>query len=246
MRELEKTKRISISGVLILALLLVGFLGFKMPDYVFKKTNKETLDKVIKKDYLVSKSEVFAKDYAAKSVLIDTRSEFEFNKGHFKDAINIPTSHLFVDDNMDIIEDYVSQGKDIVLYGKSQEQANIPWMMLYQLDIPNLKILTEKVDFKNNKFISEECTIEKPGVDYVALLKKAEGLPLPERIKKVEPEIKYVKVVEKVYVNSGSSTSTSSVKSGTINTTKPGTIKTTTKKTKKRRKRKKGKKKGGC
>ena len=54
MKELERTKRISISAVLFLLVILMGFLTFKRPQHVFEKNTASTLEKIIKKDYIVT------------------------------------------------------------------------------------------------------------------------------------------------------------------------------------------------
>lgn len=255
MKELEKTKRISISGVLIIGLLLIGFLGFKMPKNVFKKTNMETLAKVSSKDYFIDKVELFSKEFAAKSKLIDIRSTFEYNKAHFDGAINIPTGHLLVEDNIDLIKSFSEEGNSIVLYGANPDEANAAWILLYQLDIPKLRLLSVKVSYVDNKFITEKYVVEQPKMDYTVALKQATGIAIPDRIAKEEKEKVYIPVYvqvdnngEKTTVAKPNSEQEKTVDSATKTTVAPVSTPTKPKKKKRRKLRRKKKKRreGGC
>ena len=88
MKELEKTKRVSISAVLFLLVIVIAVLTFKKPEHVFEKSAEETLEKIVEKDYILSQNDlekIDASDYE----IIDIRSNYEYTKGHIDGAINI-------------------------------------------------------------------------------------------------------------------------------------------------------------
>ena len=102
MKELERTKRISISAVLFLLIILVGFLTFKKPQFVFEKNSASTLEKIIKKDYILSLSDL-DKLEASQYAVIDIRSNYEYEKGHLKDAVNISAHDVFSKSSIELL-----------------------------------------------------------------------------------------------------------------------------------------------
>lgn len=172
MKELERTERISISAVLFLLVILIGFLTFEKPQNVFQKDSKSTLNALLKKDYIVHYKDLKDLDPAT-YVLIDVRDAFEFNKGHIDGAINITAFQAFDDATKEMFRKTKSEGKTIILYSEDPDKASSAWMLLHQLGYENVKILDITTSFKDNKFIVKEVEIEKPAVNYAEVMKKA-------------------------------------------------------------------------
>lgn len=157
MKELEKTKRISIASVLFILIVLIALLAYKKPKHAYTINTKSTLENIIDIDYLVTLENITDPTY----VLIDVRSEFEFEKGHLENAQNIYTPNILNDQNSDLLNNYKSNNKTIVLYGANPSEALAPFMILYQLGYSNLKILTVENSYQDNKLITKNVTIEK-------------------------------------------------------------------------------------
>ncbi len=169
MKELERTKRISVSAVLFLLIILIGFLTFKRPTHVFDKNSKTTLDKIVKKDYLLSMDDLDSKE-SSQYIIVDIRSNFEFEKGHLKNAINVSHHQVFDKDTQKLFGQLEKDGKTVVLYGEHPDAANSAWMLLYQLGYENIKILCVETDYIDNKFQIKNVSLEKPAVDYAKVM----------------------------------------------------------------------------
>ncbi len=172
MKELEKTKRISISAVLFLLIIIIGFLTYKKPKYIFKNSAEATLKEVVKKDYILSAEQLKSLN-SSDYVLIDVRSVYDYDKGHIKDAVNIPLAQILTEDNSGFIENLNDENKTIILYGEDPDTASSAWMLLYQLGYENIKILCVKPRFENNKLFVDNVAIEEPAVDYAKVMKEA-------------------------------------------------------------------------
>lgn len=167
MKELEKTKRISISTVLFILVLIIGVLTFKQPKNVYKKTHGETLKTLTSTDYLVGLDAIDKQN----SVLIDVRSKSEYAKSHIENAINLPTAEILDNESISVIKDLENDGKIAVLYGKNPDEANSSWMLLYQLGFDNTKILTVTTAHIDNKLVVKNYKLEKPVAKYMDVFK---------------------------------------------------------------------------
>jgi rhodanese-related sulfurtransferase len=174
MKELERTKRISISAVLFLLVILIGFLTFKRPKYVFEKNTASTLEKVIKKDYIVSLNDLDTMD-SSKYAIIDIRSNYEYAKGHMKDAVNISSHDIFNDSSIKFLDNLKTNGQTIILYGKDPDNANTGWMLLYQLGYDNVKILCIETDYVDKTFQIKNAPLEKPNVNFAQVMASAKS-----------------------------------------------------------------------
>ena len=54
MKELEKTKRISISAVLFILVIIIALLAYERPKHIYAENTASTLNKLLTKDYLIS------------------------------------------------------------------------------------------------------------------------------------------------------------------------------------------------
>ncbi|MBT8393336.1 MAG: rhodanese-like domain-containing protein [Bacteroidia bacterium] len=135
MKELEKTKRISIAAVLTIVVVIIALLSYKRPKHLYTTSPTDAIAQISSPDYLMSQKEIDAE----KHILIDIRSQFDFDKGHLENAINMYAPEILNDDNSDILEDLKENGKTFVLYGNNPNEAIPPAMVLYQLGYDNVR-----------------------------------------------------------------------------------------------------------
>jgi len=181
MKELEKTKRISISTVLFILVLVIGVLTFKQPRNVYKKTQEETLTAIKSTDYLVHLEDIVNKN----PVIIDVRSKSEYTISHIENAINIPTAEILENKSISLLNDVKNTGETSFIYGKNPEEANSSWMLLYQLGYDNMKILNVETHHIDNKLVVRNYSLEKPIANYADIFKTI----APEKIEKVKKTV---------------------------------------------------------
>ena len=183
MKELKKIKRISVGSALFILAVIVGFLTYERSEHNYTMNVSTTLENLTTSDYIIS-----IKDIEQPGViLVDIRSPFEFEKGHLDKAINIPTPDILKEKNQAIFKEWKESSKVAVLYGKDIEEANIPFLFLYQLGYDNLKLLNAENTFLQNELVTRPSDIEKPKANIKAFI--------DESIEKSK-----IKVVEKVKV----------------------------------------------
>ncbi|MGJ5643116.1 rhodanese-like domain-containing protein [Formosa sp. S-31] len=156
MKELEKTKQISIATTLFILAVLIGFLTFKRPKNTYAFNTKNTLEKISAKDYFLPYSLIENQDVT----FIDIRNPYEYNKGHLQNAINIPSSDILNEASQKLLQDLKNSDTPTALYGATPEEANIPFLILYQLGFDNLKILPVALSYSQNKLITKEAKTE--------------------------------------------------------------------------------------
>lgn len=186
MKELEKVKRISIASTLFILVVLIGVLTFERPKNMYTLNTKNTLDNLMSKDYLISLNDINNPNLE----IIDVRSQYDYDKGHLDNAINISSSEILREENQSILSEFKDSNKTIVLYGQNPQEANIPFLILYQLGFDNMKVLSAEFDYLQNKLVSNTSIIEKPKADIKLFInesiKKSEATPTP-KIKAVQP-----------------------------------------------------------
>ena len=200
MKELEKTKRLSIAAVLTILVILIALLSYKRPEHLYTVNTQDTLEKVVNNNYLITLEDLNQEN----PVLVDVRNSIDFNKGHLDNAINITSPEILEDDNSRIINKIKEENKTIVLYGNNPNETTLPYLLLSQLGYDNLKILTVKNSYNQNKLITENFVIENNATDINAFIqesvknKEAAMKKLKARaIPKVQPTPKKVIPVKK-------------------------------------------------
>ncbi|MCF6167750.1 rhodanese-like domain-containing protein [Lutibacter sp.] len=194
MKELEKTKRISISAILFILIIFIGVLSFKRPKNVFKNDKNISLNHIIKQDYILQIKDLDSINGA----LIDIRSPYEYDKGYIKNAVNIYVPDLLESEQLSYIKQLDKENKIIVLYGKNPEEANGAWLLLTQLGLKNIKVLCVKLTYKNDKLIVENYPLEKPTLNYAEFMKKASSGKIKIVKKAPRKVIKLIKKKKKV------------------------------------------------
>ena len=197
MKELEKTKRISISAVLFLLVILIGFLTFKKPEHIFQKNAKQTLAELNKKEYILTQDQLNSLD-PSKYALIDIRNSYEYAKGHIKGAINISAHQVFNKETKNLFQKTINEGKTIVVYGEDPDMASGAWMLLYQLGYENAKILCVTTSYVNNKFEISNYNLEKPAVNFAEVIKASSDVSATEVKKPVKKVITVKKKKKRV------------------------------------------------
>lgn len=185
MKELEKTKRISIAAVLTILVVIIALLSYKRPKHLYSVNTNDMLQKITSPDYFITQNELTKTDY----VLVDIRNPFDFNKGPIDTAVNMPSAEVLNEDNSDLLERIKEEGKTIVLYGNNPNEALSSFMVLSQLGYDNVKILTVENSYFQNKLITKNVSIEDSVSDINAYIQ--------ESVKKTEEAMKKAKAVAK-------------------------------------------------
>jgi len=200
MKELKKTKRITISGIVIAVVILIGILTMKKPDFSYK-TTPEKMVLALFEIAPVSPDEAMEFLSDTSVVFIDIRSIYDFELGHLGDAINIPVPNLLDKENKVLFNQWFKDSTLVVFYGNDEAQATQPWMMMYQLGYTNTRVLMGGCIYMD-KFYDDELTdndsysTEDPMFDYAGIIKKASvGEKNPQSANK--PEKKKVVVRKK-------------------------------------------------
>ena len=203
MKELEKTKRISIAAVITILVVLIGVLSFKRPKNMYSINTKTTLEEITSNNNFISLDSINKENI----VLVDIRNQYEYDKGHLDKALNISTTDILNEDAMDVIKQLKNENKTIVLYGDNPNEAITAFMLLYQLGFDNIKILAVKNSYDHNKLITKNIEVEKPVADIKAFidesLKKAKIKPEPKKVVVPQKKVITVKKKKKLPVEGG-------------------------------------------
>lgn len=181
MKELEKTKRISIAAVLTILVVLIAILSFKRPKFLYQETAHDTLEHITSSDNFIT-----IDDITDNMVILDVRGAYEYDKGHLPNAINIGTSDILSDESMELLNNYQDNNKTIAFYGNTPDDTVTPFMLLHQLGFENLKVIAINNSYDHNKLITTPVAIEKSTADIkgfiIESVKKASVKPKPKKV----------------------------------------------------------------
>ena len=162
MKELEKTKSISIAATIIyFSCFNRSFIIIKDQNICIYLITAKTLEKITTENLFVSLEELKNADY----VLIDVRKQYEFQKGHLENAINIYTPEILDDENIGIFKELQNKNKTVVLYGKNPERSYCSIYDFISIRYTNLKILPIENSYYQNKLITKTVEVEKYETD---------------------------------------------------------------------------------
>ena len=115
------------------------------PPSHFERSAQELLNSISDAENVVSLQDAEAAIRAKKTdfVLVDLRAPIEFERGHLEGAVSIPAQHLLESKSLDVFD---NKKAVIVLYGRHQEQAHGPWLLLRQLGYDHVKLLQAGYD----------------------------------------------------------------------------------------------------
>lgn len=187
MKELEKTKQVSVAAVLTILVVIIGLLSYKKPKHLYKENVETTLTNLIASDYIISKSNIDANTY-----LIDVRSNFEFVKGHLDNAINISLPDLLLDENVEIIENARINGKVVTFYSEDINEALSAHMIIEQLGYAKTKVLAISISYNQDKLVVHDLNIERSPEDIQAFIDKSVQEVAAKKIVEVKPVAKKV------------------------------------------------------
>ena len=190
MKELEKTKRISIAAVLTILVVIIALLSYKRPKHLYTANSNDVLTHISSPEYLLVQKDI---DLSSQT-LIDIRSQLDFDKGHLENAVHMYTPEILNDKNSDILKELKDSGNTLVLYGNHPDEAIAPYMVLFQLGHMNIKILSVENSYYQNKLITKDVTLENSVADVNAFIqesikKKAEAM---KKAKAAAAKPKYV------------------------------------------------------
>lgn len=198
MKELEKTRRLSIAAVLSILALVIALVSYKRPEHVFTKTSDDALAYISQNDIFLDQNEITEDQY-----LLDIRNNFDFNRGHLKNSKNVYGPELFNEKNQAIFEELKATEKDVVLIGKNTDQTIPVFMTLYQLGIEDIKVVNAEQFFKDNELVVKTENLEKQEQNIQefietsikkATAKKVKPKPVIVQPKKVIPKKKKKKM----------------------------------------------------
>jgi rhodanese-related sulfurtransferase len=171
-------KRLTISLIIFLFIIFIGFITMKKPEYVYKNNPNDMVETILSLEDEMTPEEAFdiiqAND--PNFVFIDIRNRYDFIKGHIENAKNIPLTRLIEKNTLKTFDKYANDSVCMVLYGNDQTGANGPWMILKQLGYSNVKVLLGGYDFysKNPDDTEEipdvpEYYVEDPKYDFAEI-----------------------------------------------------------------------------
>jgi rhodanese-related sulfurtransferase len=204
MKELEKTKRISIASTLFILIILIALLTYKRPKFLYKVNSAQTLEKIVSNDFIISLNDIYNPNY----VLIDIRDQFEFEKAHLENSINISTPSILDEASIDFFDKLKQENKTVIMYGNNPEEVNAPFMLLYQLGYNNIKILAAENSYFQNNLLAKRVDIEKSENDVNAFIAESlknanSGLKQKVVIKKPVKKVITVKKKKKAPAEGG-------------------------------------------
>lgn len=202
MKELEKTKRISIAAVLFILVIIIGFVTVKRPKHVYSITAQTATKNIAANNFLISLKDLPNDN----STIIDIRNQFEYDKGHIENAINIQASDILNDENIAYFSSLKNKNTTVILYGTNPNEALAPYMVLQQLGYHNFKILTIENSYKNNKLVTKNIEVEKqaPDInDFIENSIKKSNVKLKPTIQKAPKKVILIKKKKKATTEGG-------------------------------------------
>lgn len=208
MKELTKTRRLIVSSIVFVLIIVIGLITFNKPEFEFKTSLQQTLDELYNIDNeMIPEDAMDIIAYADSNyIMIDLRNQYEYDKGHLENAINIPVTDILSEESIEFLNELQRDSIITVLYANDQIEANGPWMVLKQLGYENVKILlggydyfVAEVDFFDDSEIPEYF-IEEPYMNFAEYIESisisnGEKTPAQKDIKQIVPVKRKKKVV---------------------------------------------------
>lgn len=198
MKELEKTRKLSIVAVLSILVLVIALVSYKRPKHVFTKTTQEALEYVSSETMFLNYEQLTEND-----LIIDIRNKFDFDGGHLPNAQNLFAPELFNTKNEAVFETLFNTDKRIALIGNNTNECISLFTTLYRMGCENIVIVNATQNIVNNELIVKEENLEKEQQnidDFIkasikkASLSKIKPKPTPPKPKKIIPKKKKKKM----------------------------------------------------
>lgn len=197
MKELSRTKRLSIFTVLFVLIIIIGLLTITRPKHKFQLNSAEALNEALSlmDEYFPEEVPMLVEYEDPAYQLIDVRSPDEFLVGHIETAINIPVYNMLDHQNLKFFEELAIDSVTIIFYGEDQLEANTPWLFLKQLGYNNIKVLLGGYDYYINGPLdfydmpeTPAYLVEEPKYDFADIIYQA-SLGVPEDQQGAEQEV---------------------------------------------------------
>jgi len=208
MEELNKTNRLTMIVVAFVLIIIIGLITFRRPEVNYVLSPAESLALLNDPALVITPEQAMAllKDSSGKTVFIDVRNSIAFDRGHVKNAVNIPVRELYTKKNKSALREIEKAGQTAVLYGETQQQANGPWLMLRQTGFKNVLLYTgsyTQLDMAHTDSVTMLLPqlSETPLIDTVAL--KLISAPVTTSKKVAKTEKKTVVPVKKTGSSGG-------------------------------------------
>lgn len=175
MKELKKTRRLTIATILFVIGIVIGFLTFSKPEFTYKLSPQEMVEQLYNLDTEMIPDEAMEIISYGDSlnILVDLRNPYEYQKGFLGEAINIPVSDILLEESIAFFDEMMADSISVILYAKNQLDANGSWMLLQQLGYYNVKILLGGYDYLANEDIDyynmpdiPEYLVEEPTISF--------------------------------------------------------------------------------
>ena len=143
MKELNNTRRLTISTILFVIALIIGFITFRKPAFTYKMPAQEMVDQLINQNNQITPQialQIMSKNDPS-NIFVDLRDPYVYQKGYLGEAVNIPVSDILQQESIDFFDDMLANSISVILYANNQFEANGAWMLLQQLGYSNVKIL---------------------------------------------------------------------------------------------------------
>lgn len=213
MKELTKTRRLTISIIVFVFILVIGFLTFRSPNLVYELSPELAIEELynIENEMIPDEMMDILAYGDSNSVLIDLRDPYEYGKGYLGEAINIPVSEILEEESLSFLQEMKEDSVTVILYAKDQMDANGPWMLLRQLGFDNIKILLGGYDYMANEDIDYYdmpeiplYLVEEPQLNFAEFIENASQSTgqIDEQIEKPK-QIAPVKRKKKVVAEGG-------------------------------------------
>ena len=171
-------KRLTISLLVFLFIIFIGFITMKKPEYVYKTNPGEMVETILsmKDEIAIVRLSLPGREQFPHYVFIDIRTRYDFIKGHVENALNIPLTQLITEITLNTFDKYENESVCMILYGNNQTEANGPWMILKQLGYSNVKVLlggydcySIQPDDKDKVSDVPAYYVEKPKFDFAKI-----------------------------------------------------------------------------
>jgi len=202
MKNPNKIFNLIVAALFVVFFAIITFLILKPKEqYSFAITPEETLKLSVSNNNFISPVQLAKKIVSRDSaiVLVDIRNQFDYINAHLPESINIYKADILEEKNYKLFEKIKKENKIIVLYGNNAVEANVPFMILRQVGIDNVKVLNGGFpDFKDMK--TDEIAqlgdlaigIDKPALVFFSLIKSENEKDIKR--KKLEKQKKINKV----------------------------------------------------
>jgi rhodanese-related sulfurtransferase len=160
----KKTEKIIHFVLLTSLLIVIGFLfisKFQTVQETFFLNSKKALQIVSSEDRLIKVDALKDQNYT----LIDIRNQYEFERGHIENSINLPAPQILDEEHVAFLHKMLLSNTPVALYSNSIEEANIPFQILYQMGFNNLSILSIEIDYLQDSMVISSVDIEKQKYD---------------------------------------------------------------------------------